>query len=81
MYSDACVHSEMRELTVEADRLAPLVIEAARFVAAGDRSQSGSLRLLVDDWVNSVCNRVFCVWCVCVCVCAVSYTHLRAHET
>src|SRR5678810_1396622 len=35
-----------------------------------------------------VCACVLCVWCVvcvcacvCVCVCAVSYTHLRAHET
>ena len=28
-----------------------------------------------DGWGVSVCV------CVCVCVCAVSYTHLRAHET
>ena len=54
-----CVHSDMRQLTVEVDRLAPLVIEAARFVAAGDKSQTSSLRLLVDDWVNAVCSTCF----------------------
>lgn len=54
-----CVHSEMRQLTVEVDRLAPLVIEAARFVATGDKSQTSSLRLLVDDWVNAVCRTCF----------------------
>ena len=35
--------------------------------------------------VLCVCVYVLCVCgvcvCVCVCVCAVSYTHLRAHET
>ena len=66
--SDGCLHSEMRQLTVEMDRLAPLVIEAARFVAAGDTAQTGSLRLLADDWVNAVCSHLslfsmyVCLW-------------------
>ena len=49
-----CVHSEMHVVTEEMDRLAPLVIETARFVAAGDTTQASSLRLLVDDWVSTV---------------------------
>ena len=66
--SDGCLHSEMRQLTVEMDRLAPLVIEAARFVAAGDTAQTGSLRLLADDWVNAVRNHLS-LFSMYVCAC------------
>ncbi|KAK7479365.1 hypothetical protein BaRGS_00029443, partial [Batillaria attramentaria] len=53
----ASTQSEMQGLTVEVDRLAPQVIESARFVAAGDREQADSLRRLADDWM-AACNKL-----------------------
>ncbi|XP_076461227.1 uncharacterized protein LOC143293831 isoform X2 [Babylonia areolata] len=52
--------SELRLLTVEMDRVAPQVMEAARFVSAGDRGQTDSLQLLADDWINA-CRRLVIV--------------------
>ena len=42
----------------------------------------GKLRASLKSifWENVISTVVWCV-CVCVCVCAVSYKHLRAHET
>ncbi|XP_025095727.1 uncharacterized protein LOC112564862 isoform X2 [Pomacea canaliculata] len=58
---DHCHHvswqREMQELTVTLDRLAPQVIEMARFVLAGDMGQSDALKELVDSWMD-VCNRL-----------------------
>jgi hypothetical protein len=44
----------MQEVSVEMDRLAPVLIEAARFVVAGDKGQISSLRLLADEWTTAV---------------------------
>lgn len=52
----------MQELTVTLDRLAPQVIEMARFVLAGDMGQSDALKELVDSWMDVVCLFAF-IWC------------------
>lgn len=49
----------MQELTVTLDRLAPQVIEMARFVLAGDMGQSDALKELVDSWMDVVCLFAF----------------------
>ncbi|KAL8604952.1 hypothetical protein ACOMHN_028580 [Nucella lapillus] len=57
--------SQMRQVAGEVDRLAPLLMEAARFVAAGDTTQADALRLLADDWI-SACGRLVIMVDVCV---------------